>query len=175
MKRILIWAAILSGGLVVIALLAGLALYPVGVQQLNRSRPGVPVEAIAVPAGPDAVAQGKHVAVETACAECHGAGLSGKLLADVPIVGTVPAPNLTSGRGGIAGSYSDADWVRAIRQGVRPDGRSEFFMYDYSTVSDQDLGALIAYLKQIQPVDSEYPAMHVGPLAAVVLAVWHPR
>ena len=43
------------------------------------------------------------------------------------------------------------------------------------TVSDQDLGALIAYLKQVPPVDSDYPAMHVGPLSAIALAVWHPR
>jgi hypothetical protein len=42
-------------------------------------------------------------------------------------------------------------------------------------VSDQELGALIAYLKQVPPVDSDYPAMRVGPLAAVALAVWHPR
>ncbi len=175
MRKIIRWAAILFGGLIVLAVVAGLALYRIGMGQLNRSDPGVAVEAIAVPTGPDAVARGEHVAIERACEECHGADLSGKLLADVPIVGTIPASNLTSGKGGIARSYTDADWIRAIRHDVRPDGRSEFFMYDYSALSDQDLGALIAYLKQIPPVDSDYPAMHVGLLAAVVLAVWHPR
>lgn len=175
MRRIMKWAGILFGGLIGLALLAGLALYPIGMKQLNRSDPGTPVEAIAVPRGPDAVARGKHVAIERACTECHGADLSGKLLVDVPMVGTIPAANLTSGRGGIAKSYSDADWTRALRHGVKPDSRSEFFMYDYSTMSDQDLGALLAYLKQIPPVDSDYPAMHVGPLSAIVLAVWHPR
>ncbi len=175
MGRIMKWAGIVFVGLIVLGLLAGLALYPIGIQQLKRSDPGVPVEAIAVPSGTDAIARGKHVAIERACDECHGADLSGKLLADVPIVGTIPATNLTSGKGGAATSYSDADWVRAIRHGVKPDGRSEFFMYDYSRVSDQDLGALIAYLKQVPPVDSDYPAMHVGPLSAIVLGVWHPR
>ncbi len=175
MRRIMKWAGILLGGLIILVLLAGLALYPIGMKQLNRSDPGVPVEAIAVPTGPDAVARGRQVAIERACDECHGVDMSGKLLADVPIVGTIPASNLTSGKGGTARSYTDADWIRAIRHGVRPDGRSEFFMYDYSAVGDQDLGALIAYLKQIPSVDSDYPAMNVGPLAAVVLGVWHPR
>ena len=66
------------------------------------------------------------------------------LLADDPFLGTIPASNLTSGKGGIAKSYSDADWIRAIRHGVKPDSRVEILMYDYSTMSDRDLGALIA-------------------------------
>jgi mono/diheme cytochrome c family protein len=79
---------------------------------------------------------------------------------------------LTSGIGGIAKSYSDADWVRAIRHGVRPDNRVEIFMYEYfSTISDQDLGALIAFLKQIPPVDSDVREMHYGPVLAVAPAV----
>ena len=41
-------------------------------------------------------------------------------------------------------------------------------MYDYSTMSDQDLGDLIAYLKQIPPVDTNYPAMRYGPILPVV-------
>ncbi len=175
MRNFMKWAGVLFGGLIVLAVATGLALYPIGMRQLNRSDPGVSVEAIAVPNGADAVARGKQVALARACDECHGANLSGKLLADVPIVGTIPASNLTSGKGGIAKRYSDADWIRAIRHGVKPDGRSEFFMYDYSTVSDQDLGALIAYLKQVPPVDSDYPAMRVGPFSAIALAVWHPR
>ena len=80
------------------------------------------------------------------------------------MLGTIPAPNLTSGNGGIGKSYSDADWIRTIRHGVKPDGRVEIFMNDYSTLSDQDLGDLIAYLKQIPPVDADYPALYYGPI-----------
>jgi mono/diheme cytochrome c family protein len=45
-------------------------------------------------------------------------------------------------------------------------------MYDYFwTMSDQDLGDLIAYLKQIPPVDSDYALLHIGPIIAAAPAV----
>jgi hypothetical protein len=77
-------------------------------------------------------------------------------------MGTIPAANLTSGEGGIGQSYTDTDWIRAIRHGVKPDDRVEIMMGSYYIMSDQDLGDLIAYLKQIQPVDSQLPRMRIG-------------
>ncbi len=44
-------------------------------------------------------------------------------------------------------------------------------MYNYSTMSDQDLGDLIAYLKQIPPVDTDYPAILFGPIVPIAPAV----
>lgn len=122
----------------------------------------------------EAIARGRHVSVIWACTKCHGKYLSGRLLTNDPIEGTIPtygsipAPNLTSGNGGIGRSYTETDWVRAIRHGVMPEGRGEFLMIDYSTMSDQDLGDLIAYLKQIPPVDANYPEMDYGPIVPVV-------
>ena len=72
--------------------------------------------------------------------------LSGMLFTKDPILGTIPSSNLTPGKGGIGESYTNADWICAIRHGVKPDSRVEIFMDDYSTLSDQDLGDLIAYL-----------------------------
>ncbi len=171
MKRLLKWTGIVFGGMIGLALLAGFALYPSGREQLTRSFPNIPVETVSVPADPDAIARGRHIAVVWGCTKCHGEELSGSLLADDPFLGTIPASNLTSGSGGIAKSYTDADWVRAIRHGVKPDSRIEIFMYDYSTMSDRDLGALIAYLRRIPPVDSDYPAMHLGPIIPIAPAV----
>jgi len=172
MKKFLKWTGIVFGGLVGLALLATLALYPSGMEKLTRSYPNIPVEAGNIPTDPDSVAQGKHIAFVWGCAKCHGENLSGMLLANDPFLGAIPASNLTSGNGGIARSYTNVDWIRAIRHGVKPDSRVEIFMYDYySTMSDQDLGDLIAYLKQIPPVDSDYPALHFGPILAVAPAV----
>ena len=36
---------------------------------------------------------------------------------EVALVGAVPAPNLTSGRGGLGPDYRPHDWARAIRFG----------------------------------------------------------
>jgi cytochrome c553 len=172
MKKIMKWTGIVLGGLLGLTFLVGLVLYPIGMEKLTRSYPGVPVETVNIPTDSDAVARGRHIAVVWACTKCHSEDLSGTLLADDPILGTIPASNLTSGNGGIAKSYADADWIRAIRHGVKPNGRVEIFMYDYySTLSDQDLGDLIAYLKQVQPVDSDYPAMRLGPIIPIAPAV----
>lgn len=172
MKRIVKWTGIVLGGLIGLTFLATLALYPSGMEKLTQSYPGIPVEAVNMPTDADAVARGKHVATVWACAKCHGADFRGMLLADDPFLGTIPASNLTSGKGGIATSYSDVDWVRAIRHGVKPNSQVELFMYDYySTMSDRDLGDLIAYLKQNPPVDADYPATRPGPFLAAAPAV----
>ena len=105
------------------------------------------------------------------CTKCHGEDLSGKMLSDDPFIGTIPAANLTSGKGGVGASYRDADWIRAIRYGIEPDGHATIFMNNYAALSDQDLGDLIAYLKQISPVDAKYPANRYGPLSALPPAV----
>jgi hypothetical protein len=85
-------------------------------------------------------------------------------------MGTISAANLTSGKGGVASSYTDADWVRAIRHGVLPGRQVEILMFNYSTMSNQDLGELIAYLKQIPPVNTNYPASNDGPVLPIVAA-----
>lgn len=171
MKKLVKWTTITLVGLIVLSLLAGLVLYPIGMKQLNRSFPDIPVEAVNVPIDPDSVAHGSHIAIVWGCTDCHGEDLSGKLIADNPVLGTIPASNLTAGEGGIGQSYTDTDWIRAIRHGVKPDGRVEVIMYDFSTMSGQDLGALIAYLRQIPPVASDHPAMRFGPILPIASAI----
>jgi mono/diheme cytochrome c family protein len=87
-------------------------------------------------------------------------------------VGVVAGRNLTGGRGGIGAEFSDADWVRAIRYGLRRDGTSLIGMPSevYTKMTDADLGAVIAYLKQLPPVDREVPQSHFKPFGRVLLA-----
>lgn len=171
MKKLLKWTGIVFGGLIVLAFLAGLVLYPIGLEKLTRTYPRVPVETIHIPTNADAIARGQHIAVVWECTKCHSENLSGKLLNDDPILGTIPAPNLTSGTGGIGTFYTDVDWIRAIRHGIKPNGQVETLMYNYSTMSDRDLGDLIAYLKQIPPVDAAYPAVRFGPIIPIAPAI----
>jgi cytochrome c553 len=177
MKRFIKWTSIVLGGLFVLPALTGLVLYPIGTNKLSQTYPNLVVETVNIPPDSDAVARGRHIATIWACTRCHGEDLSGAMITNdplsgiVPIMGTIPAPNLTSGKGGIATSYTDTDWVRVIRHGVMPEGRGEVLMFDYSTMNDQDLGDLIAYLKQIPPVDTNYPEMRYGPLVPIVSEV----
>lgn len=173
MKKLIQWTGIVLGGLAVLLVLAGFVLYPTGLKQLNQTYPDIAVENVNIPTDADAVARGQHIATIWACTRCHGQDLSGTTITNdplagiVPLQGTIPASNLTSGKGGIATSYTDADWVRAIRHGVTPDGQVEALMFDYSTMSDQDLGDLIAYLKQIPPVDTNDVELRYGPLVPI--------
>lgn len=178
MKKILKWTGIVLGGLLILSALAGLILYPFGMKKLTRTYPNIVVETVHIPADADAIARGEHIAIIWSCTKCHGADLSGTLMTNdpiegsIPILGAIPASNLTSGNGGIAKSYTDTDWIRAIRHGIKPNGQVEIFMYDYySTMSNQNLGDLIAYLKQIPQVDSDAPAMHYGPILPIFPAI----
>lgn len=177
MKNLFQWTGIAVGGLFVLIAIAGLVVYPMGMKKLKQTYATLPVETVNIPTDADAVARGKHIATIWACTRCHGEDLSGWVITKdpiqrtVPLLGAIPASNLTSGKGGIATSYTDTDWVRAIRHGVMPDGGVEVLMFDYSTMSDQDLGDLIAYLKQVPPIDTNYPEIRYGPIIPVISTI----
>jgi len=151
-------------------------MYPSGMKKFARSYPNIQVENVPIPTDSEAVTRGKHVSIIWTCTKCHGENLGGMLLAIDPFLGTIPASNLTSGKGGVANSYTDADWVRAIRHGVKPNGQVEILMNNYSTLSDQDLGDLLTYLKQLPPVDSSQPPMRFGVMLPIssALGIWTP-
>ena len=171
MKKILKWVGIVLAGLIGVTFLTGLALYPSGKEKLTHYYPDISVEAVNVPSDNDSIAHGKHVAIIWGCTKCHGEDLSGMLLANDPILGTLPASNLTVGEGGVGKSYTNTDWVRAIRHGIKPNNQVEIFMNDYSILSDQDLGDLIAFLKKIPPVDSRLQAIHLGAVVPIAPAI----
>jgi mono/diheme cytochrome c family protein len=99
--------------------------------------------------------------------------MEGNIYLDDPAVGLVIASNLTSGKGGVAGGYGDADWVRAIRHGVRPDGTPLLFMpaTEFYYLSDEDLGQVIAYIKSAPPVDHELQRSTLSFMGKVVMVL----
>jgi cytochrome c553 len=107
-----------------------------------------------------------------ACAVCHDTDLGGKIYADMGPVGVVAGKNLTRGKGGIGAEFADTDWVRAIRYGLRRDGTSLIMMPSevYTKLTDADLGAVIAYVKQVPPVDRVVPQSRFRPLGRALLA-----
>jgi cytochrome c553 len=73
------------------------------------------------------------------------------------------APSLT----GAAHRYANADLVRIIRRGVRPDGSSVIGMPSemFSGLTDGDLGRILAYLHSVPPSSGLAPERRLGPLA----------
>ncbi len=200
MKRVLKWAGAMVVGVVGVLVLASALVYFQSQSRLNRvysvSPPPVRAAAAApspnggegLPAGrigggvetdsdanrasaPDAglVAWGEHIAATRGCGDCHGADLGGAVFAEAMPVMRLIGSNLTPG--GVGATYSDGDWVRAIRHGVGPDGKGLLFMpsYEYYYLGDEDLAALIAYLKSRPAVTRELPGSAVGPVGRALL------
>ncbi|HET7042107.1 MAG TPA: c-type cytochrome [Gemmatimonadales bacterium] len=164
--KILRWAGRVAGGLVaVVVVILGLV-YLLSQRHFDR-RYAVPGHDVAVVTDSATLARGAHVATTRGCAGCHGADLAGQTFIDAPPVARLYAANLTAGAGGVARRYtSAADWERAIRQGVAPDGRPLFFMpsQEFYAIGDEDLGALIAYIQARPAVDHVQGSQSIGPI-----------
>jgi cytochrome c553 len=75
-------------------------------------------------------------------------------------------PNLTSHPEDGLGKWTDGEIVRAIREGVNRDGRMIAFMFVEPTLSvlaDEDVYAIVAYLRSLPPVKSNKPQMESIP------------
>lgn len=128
----------------------------------------LPIHAVA---DPEVIARGKHI-VESlgGCGECHGGDLGGKPGDEIGPIGSFSGANLTTGKGGVLGQYSDGQLARVIRHGLRANGKSLRFMpaQDIAWWPDDDLQALVSYLRTVPPVDRTPPETKVGLLGKVL-------
>ncbi|AQV93043.1 cytochrome C [Cupriavidus necator] len=146
--RVAAWA--LAGTAVVVAAAAYAAAW-VGEHKAQRIL-DVRVAPVAIREDDAAIAHGKYLYESRGCMECHGAGGGGKQVIDDPGGLRVRAPDLTRANPAIA-AYQPVDWVRSIRHGVAPSHRPLLIMpsEDYNRLSDEDLGALVGYLRSLPP------------------------
>ena len=110
----------------------------------------VAVAPIAIPDDAASVARGHYLFESRGCADCHGIDGGGRSFVDQPPL-RLAGPDITAG--GRTADYRSRDWVRSVRHGVAPDGRPLRIMpsEDYNRLTDADLGALVAYVKQLPP------------------------
>lgn len=124
--------------------------------------------ALAAPPGA-LLARGKYLMEGVvACGNCHAVrdeqgaviaarGLAGGRLFDEPAFQAYAA-NITPDRATGIGAWSDAQLGRAIREGIRPDGSligPPMPVTYYSKLSDQDLAAIVAWLRAQPPVANQ--------------------
>lgn len=173
MRRVLKWVGITLGSIL------GLLIVFVGISYIvSSSKLGstfeVPTETVTVLTDSASVAEGKYLATAIGkCVECHGGDFGGKVFIDEPIIGHVAGKNITRGKGGIGAEFKVEDWVRAIRYGVKPDGKGLVVMpsEDYWYMSDEELGKLIGYLQSLPPVDREVEEPSLGILGRVLVTL----
>jgi mono/diheme cytochrome c family protein len=125
----------------------------------------------------DLVTRGQYLVAIMDCRGCHtGGALTGKpdperelagseVGFEVPGVGILYPANLTPDPEHGLGRWSDAEIIRAFRQGQSRDGRPLIPVMpwpSYSALSEADARAIVAYLRTVKPVPFRVPA-RVGP------------
>ncbi|WP_411879110.1 c-type cytochrome [Polaromonas sp. YR568] len=152
MKRWVKWSAGAAGALAL--LLAATAV--IGSQMAERKgqrQIRLSVQPVAIPATAQALERGAYLYNSRGCADCHGANGAGREFMNDGKGMRLAGPNITPGEGNVVARYTPEDWVRTVRHGVKPDARPVFIMpsEDYNRLTDEDLGALVAYVKALPP------------------------
>ena len=184
-------------GLFVFIILGLVGIYFSSQGRLNRVYK-IPDEKVGISRDTESIEYGKHIFQFRGCEACHSAGsadtvtsdefgmqahlnlpsqeiplMEGNIYLDDPSVGKVVASNLTSGQGGVGDVYDDVDWVKAVRHGIRPDGTPLLFMpsTEFYFLSDEDLGAVIAYIETAPPVDNLLPRSKVSLVGRIIMTL----
>lgn len=125
---------------------------------------------------PQRLERGKYLTA--GCIYCHSAhdwkapgtpiiaGMEGageiEPYSDLP--GKIVAPNLTPDKETGAGTWTDDQFARAIREGIGHDGRALFPMMPYQNFreySDEDVASIVVYLRTLSPVRHELPTTEI--------------
>jgi cytochrome c5 len=104
------------------------------------------------------IKKGEYLAQAGDCIACHtkpgGLPFAGGLPISTPF-GIIYSPNITSDRHYGIGNWSLAQFSKAMREGVAPDGSNYFPVFPYPSftkLTDQDIAALKAYFDAVPPV-----------------------
>ena len=87
------------------------------------------------------------------------------------------APNITPDVETGAGTWTDEQFARAIREGIGHDGRRLFPVMPYQhfrAMSDEDLASVIVYLRSIEPVRNVLPKTKIPEPMKVTLPEYQP-
>ena len=174
MKKILKWT-----GIILLIIITGLYITIEARQDLHFEAPYPNIKATADSA---VIARGKKLVFGPAhCANCHvpdsldvavfrgeEVPLTGGKVFSLPL-GNLYSKNLTPDKTGI-GNITDAEIARALRFGVNAKGNALFDFMPFHNTSDDDLVAIISYLRSQPPVKNEVPKNNFNIIGKTVKA-----
>ena len=109
----------------------------------------------------DALERGEYLVRAGGCFSCHtvpgGPKLAGGRAVATPF-GTFYTPNITPDPATGIGHWTDAQFLRALRQGISPEGANYFPVFPYTSftgITDSDALAIKAYLFSLPAVHQE--------------------
>jgi mono/diheme cytochrome c family protein len=109
------------------------------------------------------IERGRYLSAAGDCKACHtadgGKPFAGGRAVPTPF-GTIYAPNITPDKETGIGNWTDAQIIHAIREGVDDEGHIIFPpmpVPTYNNMSDDDVKAIVAYLRTLKPIHNEVP------------------
>jgi mono/diheme cytochrome c family protein len=144
--------------------------------------PDTPTPDIKASEDPAVIARGEYLFNAVAhCAACHSpqadymASKPGDIVAPkgghewhMGPLGTIRSANITSHPETGIGKYTDGQLARAIRYGVKANDEGAFFMMGVGPMSDEDVTAIVSYVRTIAPVDNAVPTSEIGLMGKVL-------
>lgn len=162
-RKILKWT-----GIVLIVLIAGITITTIARQHLKYD---APYPAIKASTDSSVIARGKHLVTGPAhCIDCHSwihnkdsalrmgenVSLVGGTAFNLPF-GTFYTRNLTPDKETGIGNMTDGEIARVLRYSVKKNGEAVLPFMPFQNLSDEDLTAIISYLRSLQPVRNPVP------------------
>lgn len=173
------------GGIVGVILLAvgGYSAWAFSVYESRLSLPTTPLPDLHASTDPELIARGQYLVRGPAhCAQCHSAAtrehpelittspLQGGFAFEMGPIGSTYARNLTPDAETGIGRRTDPELARAIKYGVLPDGSYSMFMaMSASKPADEDIVAILSYLRSEPAVNNAVPDGHWGPMGKLMI------
>ena len=163
LRKILKWT-----GLVVLFIIAGVTITTTFRQHIKYDAPYPNVIASTDTA---IIAKGRHIVLGPGhCVDCHSTQhnvdsilksgndpeLSGGLKFDLPF-GAFYTRNLTPDKTTGIGTMTDGEIARVLRYSVKKNGEAVLPFMPFQNMSDEDITAVISYLRSLEPVKNKVP------------------
>ncbi len=175
-RKILKWT-----GLVILFIIAGVTVTTAFRQHLTYDAPYPNIKASTDSA---VIARGKHIVLGPGhCVDCHSTvknvdsvlrlsqepALTGGFKFDLPF-GTFYTRNLTPDSATGIGAMTDGEIARVLRYSVKKNGEAVLPFMPFQNMSDEDLTAVISYLRSLKPEKKEIPSHDYNVMGRVINA-----
>lgn len=174
-KKILKWT-----GIIILLLIIGITVVTASRQHLKYN---APYSAIHASKDTAVIARGKHFVQGLAhCVDCHSTADAASLIKEgkeVPLsggvafklpVGTIYSRNITPDKKTGIGNRTDGELARVLRYGVHANGDPVYDFMPFHNMSDEDLTAVISYLRTLEPVKNKVPENELNAMGNIVKA-----
>jgi mono/diheme cytochrome c family protein len=175
-RKILKWT-----GLIILFIIAGVAVTTAFRQHLKYERP---FPQITASTDTSVIARGRHIVLGPGhCVDCHSTiknvdsmlklgqdpPLTGGFGFDLPF-GKFYTKNLTPDRETGIGSLTDPEVARVLRYSIKKNGESVLPFMPFQNMSDDDLTAVISYLRSLKPVKNAVPDHEFNVMGKIIKA-----